>query len=158
MGKVISFFSGFQPGKEPVLTGLPAQIMGLPDATQDAYLDRKWEQTKLSTLEKAKPGDWGWESLMRIQNLDGTEEASGASDEADLAAERQNVLIDLIQAQYGTELGLPGVWTECCQWLYDHVEDLRGRSPLFEEYFWLCRQMNFQRAEEVRQRGLRVVG
>ena len=158
MGKVISFFSGFQPGKASVNTGLPAQIMGLPDATQDAYLDRREEQLKQDALDKAKPGDWGWESLIRVQNLDGTEEASRASDEADLAAKRQNVLINSIQAQYGTEMGLPGDWAECCQWLYDHVDGLRGHDPLFEEYYWLCRQMNFQRAEEVRQRSLRVVG
>lgn len=158
MGKVISFFSGFQPGKELVLTGLPAQIMDLPDVNQDAYLDRREERLKQDALDKAKPGDWGWESLIRVQNLDGTEDASRSSDEADLAAKRQNVLIDLIRTQHGAELGLTGDWAENCQWLYDHVEDLRGRSPLFEEYFWLCRQMNFPRAEEVRQRGLRVVG
>lgn len=133
------------------------EVIGLPGATQDSFLDRREAQLKKEALNKAEPGHWGWEHLIRVQNLDGSDEASEAAEESGKASKRQDELIKLIQEQFGTELDLPEKWTECCKRLYDQVEDLRSRSPLFEEYYWLCRQMNFQRAEEVRQRGLRVV-
>lgn len=80
-------------------------------------------------------------------------------DEAQKASCRQDDLICEIEAQHGEEdLGLPSDWIERRQWLLNHVEELRSRSPLFEEYYWLVCKLDFKKAEEIRQRGLRVVG
>lgn len=157
MGKIVSFLTGFRSGKTSFN---PEFYKNLPGSEQDEYLDRCEEQLKADSLEKSVPGDWAWEHLIRIQNFNGSSEANQAMDESEVAALRQRDLIELIRKQYGDELGLPRgeAQTECFKWLYDNVEGLRGRGPLFEEYYWLCRQMNFKRAEEVRRRGLRVVG
>lgn len=167
MGKIISFVANFKSSKDVMGLGSlavnpPAEVVAMPGDVEDARLGREWDRSCQSTAEKsdANPGDWGWEVLVRIQNYTGLQEEKEALELAKKAEDRQIELADLIQAQYGKELRLPmGPDLDVLfPWLYEHVEELRSRSPLFEEYYWLSRKMDFKKAEEVRQRGLRLVG
>lgn len=128
------------------------KIVELPAEHALACLDRQEAVLDQEILENFQAGHWEWEFLVRSGQHD-----SEALDEALLACERQiELLAEIAEAHSG--MGLPVDVDVRCQWLLDRVEDLRGLSPLLEEFYWLCKKMDTKRAAAVRARSLRVVG
>lgn len=133
-----------------------SKVISFPDRGKgDREFAREVEQIGQVINEQTGCGDWRWERRYRLHNGTATPEWL---EESEKARDRQDEIIGNILSLYREWLGMPqDNITDICFWLYEHVEDLRGRSPLFEEYYWLCRQMDYQKSVQVRERNLRVI-